>query len=131
MNSNEVLNWRSIRERVISLYKGGSSTREIGRMFNVSHVTVNTKLDMWGVPRRNGKCRRNLRLKDLTGKRYGKLKVLGRDSEHYPPRWRVRCDCGQESSMQLKQLIKAKSCGCMRGRRKSKLRLAHHKESML
>lgn len=56
-------------------------------------------------------------LKDLVGKRFGRLTVLAyegkRNGMH---RWRCRCDCGRETvvGQTLLQSGKTKSCGCLR-----------------
>lgn len=53
---------------------------------------------------------------DLTGKRFGRLVVLGKDVKHgnnwY---WKCRCDCGNEVSVDGKSLRGGctKSCGCL------------------
>ena len=55
-------------------------------------------------------------LKDLIGKRYGRLTVTGyagkRDGMH---RWRCRCSCGRETTVgqTLLESGKTKSCGCL------------------
>lgn len=57
---------------------------------------------------------------DLTGKRFGRLIVLGYShSEKFRPRWRCRCDCGNEVIVAANQLErgKTKSCGCLVHRR--------------
>lgn len=57
------------------------------------------------------------RLIDLTGKRFGKLEVLGR-AENKGKRtiWRCRCDCGNEKDVGAWDLRSGstKSCGCYR-----------------
>ena len=124
MNSKKgrgVVNWKS--KKVVRLltkgYTGGKSTRAIAAELGVSHTTVNTHLDRLGVPRR-GK-RTDIRVRDLVGRRYGKLVVLHRDGMRYPTRWVVRCDCGNETSVEANKLYRRKSCGCMRGRRRGKV----------
>ena len=52
---------------------------------------------------------------DLTGRRFGRLTVLGysgeRGTRHY---WKVRCDCGTERVLYAQSLRGGltKSCGC-------------------
>lgn len=63
-------------------------------------------------------------MKDLTGRRFGRLMVLGPDPEPYRSpsgkptrRWRCRCDCGKELTV-LQNALTGKrgtrSCGCAR-----------------
>ncbi len=62
---------------------------------------------------------------DLTGRRYGRLLVLGLDPEPYispagkrTRRWRCRCDCGREIAVRQNALTAThggtRSCGCQR-----------------
>lgn len=53
---------------------------------------------------------------DLTGKRFGRLVVIGRaDKKHNQYRWLCRCDCGKEVVVYGQPLRKGttKSCGCL------------------
>ena len=62
--------------------------------------------------------------KDLTGRRFGRLTVLGLDPEPYVSpsgqktrRWRCRCDCGRELAVLQNALTGrtgTRSCGCAR-----------------
>jgi len=56
------------------------------------------------------------KLKDLTGQRFGKLRVLHRapSGPKWQTRWQCVCDCGNEKSIQSSNLTtnKTKSCGC-------------------
>jgi len=59
-----------------------------------------------------------MRLIDLTGKRFGRLVVLGRAANRYgkTPCWSCLCDCGGSivtAGMSLKRGA-TKSCGCVR-----------------
>lgn len=52
---------------------------------------------------------------DLTGKKFGRLTVLSRaDNNKLQVCWRVRCDCGEERTVQGGNLKsgRTKSCGC-------------------
>ena len=54
---------------------------------------------------------------DITGLRFGRLKVLARaGSGASHARWRVRCDCGKEKIVQGRHLRSGdvRSCGCLR-----------------
>ena len=54
---------------------------------------------------------------DLTGKRFGKLRVLGRtESNKKGVYWNCVCDCGNKTIVESSQLKrgKTKSCGCLR-----------------
>jgi len=54
---------------------------------------------------------------DLTGHRFGRLRVLRRDTEtaNPYPMWACRCDCGTELSVNGQSLREgwAESCGCL------------------
>ena len=58
------------------------------------------------------------RLIDLTGRRFGKLVVLGRDysREYHRPFWKCICDCGNETIVKGSSLVcgSTKSCGCLK-----------------
>lgn len=55
---------------------------------------------------------------DLTGKRFGRLTVLGLDdlTDNRMTTWRVRCDCGCEFTALGANLRRGvtRSCGCLR-----------------
>jgi len=58
-------------------------------------------------------------VKDITGKRFGRLVVTGRsDNEKHKVRWICKCDCGNETIVTADSLLsgKTKSCGCLRKR---------------
>jgi len=56
---------------------------------------------------------RGPKLEDLTGLRFGRLEVLSYER----PKWRCKCDCGEEPLADKYSLKtgKTKSCGCVRG----------------
>ena len=59
------------------------------------------------------------RRKDLTGQKFGRLKVLydtGRINEAKRALWHCRCSCGNEVDVAAASLIKGntRSCGCLR-----------------
>lgn len=58
------------------------------------------------------------RYEDLTGRRFGRLTVLGYDctSKYRVSQWRVRCDCGTEFVASRANLISGntRSCGCLK-----------------
>ena len=62
-------------------------------------------------------------LKDLTGKRFGRLTVLRRDTERIAKKryiyWVCRCDCGVIKSVESMKLKsgRTKSCGCLKRER--------------
>ncbi len=61
-------------------------------------------------------CLRHPPLKDLMGKRFGKLTVIGYEEKQAGMhRWRCVCDCGKETVVGQTQLQsgKTKSCGCL------------------
>ena len=54
---------------------------------------------------------------DITGRRFGRLTVIGFDgtNDSGNAMWRVRCDCGTEYSVLGSNLKSgARSCGCLR-----------------
>ena len=60
---------------------------------------------------------RGKRIKDISGKRFGKLLVIGtagRD-ESGTILWRIQCDCGRTLEYPKESIIGARSCGCARG----------------
>jgi len=55
---------------------------------------------------------------DLTGKRFGRLVVLGIDGHHDKRRWwTCQCDCGNVVTLSTNRLtaLETKSCGCLKG----------------
>ncbi|MDR6124045.1 hypothetical protein QFZ87_003642 [Bacillus sp. SLBN-46] len=73
---------------------------------------------------------------DLTGKRFGKLLVIGRDVEGSEPnrkRWFCKCDCGTEKSILRGSLVSEsiKSCGCSQFENRYRLDLIGQKFNML
>lgn len=76
------------------------------------------------------------KLIDLTGKRFGRLTVLGRagiykspDQETYMLTWRCKCDCGKETVVISVNLLHGatRSCGCLR-KEKSKERMMKYRD---
>ena len=94
------------------------SLRNIGYRIGVSHVTVAKYLDRIGVVRRFGEKKVGKTLKYLSGRRFGKLRVMHRDGIIYPVKWICICDCGVVKSVSGHMIKTYKSCGCMRGRKK-------------
>lgn len=62
----------------------------------------------------NREALRKKHMKDLTGKVFGRLTVLGR-AEEKPRYWICRCSCGKEKLVYSGNLIRGliKSCGCL------------------
>lgn len=106
------IDWNANRDEIVALYRQGYSTRSIGWCFGVSHTTVCKYLDRWREPRRGGDAKRGLLVKNLVGQRRGRLQIVGRDGESYPPKWIVVCDCGRTRSLLLSELTTYRSCGC-------------------
>lgn len=64
-------------------------------------------------------------MKDYKGKRFGRLTVIEFDKRtkniskngkvYYSYYWKCKCDCGNEKSVLLSNIIKgnSKSCGCL------------------
>lgn len=65
-------------------------------------------------------CMRGGQRKDLTGKRFGRLVVIGKyEGDYHGDKrslWRCQCDCGQETVVKSNNLKsgQTKSCGCLR-----------------
>lgn len=58
-----------------------------------------------------------MKLRDLTGKKFGRLKVLKRvENKGKETVWLCRCDCGKKSVVFSSNLLKGhtKSCGCLK-----------------
>lgn len=57
------------------------------------------------------------RIKDVTGRRFGRLVVVGITSQRYHRHvvWRCRCDCGKETLVPSLSLLNGdtRSCGCL------------------
>lgn len=55
-------------------------------------------------------------MNDLTERTFGRWTVLGIAGEFYPPRWRCRCQCGNEKIVHSHSLVNgsSQSCGCLR-----------------
>lgn len=59
------------------------------------------------------------KLIDLTGRKFGKLTVIGRAEDRRPgrPMWLCKCDCGSTVAVLSSALLKpngTRSCGCLR-----------------
>ena len=106
------VNWDGEKDNILLLYAEGESTRSIGETYGVSHVTICKVLARWGVARRNGDSYRHIGEVDMTGMRFGKLSVLYRIDDSYPPEWWVLCDCGKRKGLTRGKLLVARSCGC-------------------
>ena len=58
-----------------------------------------------------------LRTKDITGQKYGRLKVIAPIEKRQKGSgviWKCECECGKEVEIPVKRLQKTKSCGCFR-----------------
>lgn len=58
-------------------------------------------------------------IRDLTGKRFGKLIVISFDHSNKYAYWLCECDCGNEKVIRGSNLTEGlvKSCGCLRGKK--------------
>lgn len=66
--------------------------------------------------------------KDLTGKRFGKLTVIGLHSKNNGrPKWVCKCDCGNETVVNGNNLSSGdtKSCGCLKLQRQIEANIRH------
>jgi len=78
--------------------------------------------------RKEGEGNWKTRFKDLSGKIYGRLKVIAFDEWHYHPsgarksRWLCECSCGEVTTQLITGLTNggAKSCGCYHAEQTSK-----------
>ena len=61
-------------------------------------------------------CKFCMNVKDLVGKRFGRLLVLARDSSIKKPAWVCLCDCGGRKVVLAYNLLHGNthSCGCLR-----------------
>lgn len=61
-------------------------------------------------------------LKDITGKRFGRLVAIERagKTKNGESLWKCRCDCGRETQVSLCALGKTLSCGCLHAEATSK-----------
>jgi len=56
----------------------------------------------------------NLGVRDLTGRRFHKLKVIKFiDIQNETSRWLCRCDCGNTTVLPSRKIGRTKSCGCL------------------
>ena len=70
---------------------------------------------------------------DLTGRRFGRLVVVGEDEVHIEPNgaktrmWKCQCDCGNTSVVRQPQLRKGgtESCGCLQKEFAAKIHMTH------
>lgn len=72
-------------------------------------------------------------IKDLTGQRFGRLRVIEQTAERKNRRvvWKCVCDCGNECYIVSRSLISGatKSCGCFMQESRGKSRITHHKSN--
>lgn len=69
------------------------------------------------------------KVKDLTNKRFGKLKVIRREeNKNYRAMWLCKCDCGNQKITSTYHLLsgQTKSCGCLGKENRAKSRTKHH-----
>jgi len=59
-----------------------------------------------------------VKLKDLTGQQFGRLKVIRRSNQTSPVRWHCECKCGRTLDPLSGNLVRGdiRSCGCLRKR---------------
>lgn len=73
-------------------------------------------------------------LKDLTGRRFGRLTVVGLAAKHNNRHtvWRCECACGQKRDVAAASLIGGytKSCGCLRSEKSAARMRAAQKRAM-
>lgn len=67
------------------------------------------------------------KFKDLTGKRFGRLTVIKRDTSSKRTKWICKCDCGKIKSIQATHLNSGAttSCGCYQKEKASKANKTH------
>ena len=57
-------------------------------------------------------------LRDLTGRRYGRLTVIRRDGygNAWQTMWLCQCDCGKTTRVEMGNLVRGRtrSCGCLK-----------------
>ena len=71
-----------------------------------------------------------MRIKDLTGQKFGKLTVVceGGRTENNRLTWKCICECGKETNVVSYSLLNGytKSCGCIRGKGSKNLNTTTH-----
>lgn len=73
----------------------------------------------------NGKAKHGKVIKDITGRRFGRLTVLratGDTDAAHNTYWLCKCDCGNVTRVARQSLITGatRSCGCLRSEQSSK-----------
>jgi hypothetical protein len=63
-------------------------------------------------------CQKMSALKEMAGLKFGKLTVIKRVGRNCPVRWRVRCECGREKTVEGSHLRRGDTVSC--GRRRGK-----------
>lgn len=111
-------------------YNGVKVLEDLGRV-NRSRVykvvcpicgkVFTSRADHIGKTKSCQECSHNLKIVDLSGKRFGRLVALERIGKRIAPNgtnqsmWRCRCDCGNETVVKYIALTSGntRSCGCM------------------
>jgi len=105
--------WNSTSEELEVLLSKGLSAKEIGDHLGVGRTCVLYWAHRYGLEVRKPGGRN---LKDLTGKKFGRLTALLKTAGDRPrASWLCRCDCGEEKVI-LGVLLRnglTKSCGCL------------------
>jgi hypothetical protein len=101
-------------DKIISLYKDGSSLRDIGRVMKISQSTACKYVSRAGLKRRGmphgGRPGIDKPTFDPRPKtRFGVLEVIAKDPHLYPTRWRCKC-------IQCKKYILADKAQLLRNR---------------
>lgn len=52
-------------------------------------------------------------LKDMTGKKFGKLLVINKVIKHNRSYWTCQCECGNIKNIRADQILHKKDCGCV------------------
>ena len=70
---------------------------------------------------------RGHKTKDLTGKRFNSLTVIGRDNSRPGVYWICRCDCGNVKSIRRDHLVfgRVVSCGCIGKAHRAEAKVKH------
>ena len=115
----QTFGWLTVLERHEDIYdKNGKTIRQWKCKCSCGNECIKRE-DALKTAKRKGSISKcddcNSMVKDLTGKRFGKLLVLYQASKHENAEtgsyWRCKCDCGNETTLNYRKLRKAKSCG--------------------
>jgi len=106
--------------KIADLYLSGETAKEIGKIFGVSPDPILLRLRESGI-----QIRRGHGIKDITGKRFGRLVAIQPEEKrkHSYAVWVCKCDCGNLTSVTSGNLSSGntRSCGCYHAEKVAKM----------